>query len=45
MLEFRESKYSDVLKDIAEKGDITDDIVDKLTKALDEFKGMFQPAA
>ena len=45
MLEFMESKYSDVLKDISEKSDITDEISDKLTKALDEFKEMFQPAA
>ena len=45
MLEFMESNYADVLKDIAEKNDITDETAEKLNKALDEFKGMFQPAA
>ena len=45
MLEFMEGNYADVLKDIAEKKDITDETAEKLSKALDEFKGMFQPAA
>ncbi|MBW1785224.1 MAG: F0F1 ATP synthase subunit alpha [Deltaproteobacteria bacterium] len=45
MLEFLEGNYADVLKDIAEKKDITDETAEKLSKALDEFKGMFQPAA
>jgi F-type H+-transporting ATPase subunit alpha len=44
MFEFLDSKYSDVLKDIKDAGDISDDADAKLKQALDEFKGMFQPA-
>jgi len=45
MLEFMDSKYSEILKDIKEAGDISEETDGKLKKALDEFKGMFQPAA
>jgi len=45
MLEFLESKYSDILSEIKEKGAISDELEAKMKKALDEFKGMFQPAA
>lgn len=45
MLEFLESKYSDILVEIKEKGILSDELQEKLKKALDEFKGMFQPAA
>jgi F-type H+-transporting ATPase subunit alpha len=44
MLEFMESKHSDVLKDIKETGDISEETDGKLRKALDEFGEMFQPA-
>lgn len=45
MLEFLESKYSDILSEIKEKGAISDDLEEKIKKALDDFKGIFQPAA
>jgi F-type H+-transporting ATPase subunit alpha len=45
MLEFLESKHPDVLKVIKESEDISDDTENKLKAALDEFKGIFQPAA
>ena len=45
MLEFLESKYSDILSEIKEKGALSDELQEKMKKALDEFKGMFQPAA
>ncbi|MBW1797905.1 MAG: F0F1 ATP synthase subunit alpha, partial [Deltaproteobacteria bacterium] len=45
MLEFLESKYSDILVEIKEKGILSDELQEKMKKALDEFKGMFQPAA
>ena len=45
MLEFVESRYSDILNDIKEKEDITDETDEKLKKALDEFKEIFQPSA
>ena len=45
MLEFMSSKHSDVLADIKEKGDISEETDDKLKKALTEFEGIFQPAA
>ncbi len=44
MLEFLENKHPDVLKDIKEKDDITDETDAKLRQALDEFKDMFQPS-
>ena len=45
MLEFMDSKYSEILKEIKETGDISEETDGKLKKALDEFKGIFQPAA
>ncbi|MBU1903557.1 MAG: F0F1 ATP synthase subunit alpha [Proteobacteria bacterium] len=45
MLEFMDSKYSEILKGIKETGDISEETDGKLRKALDEFKDMFQPAA
>ncbi|MCD6298313.1 MAG: F0F1 ATP synthase subunit alpha [Deltaproteobacteria bacterium] len=45
MLEFLASKYSDILSEIKEKGVLSDELQEKMKKALDEFKGMFQPAA
>ena len=44
MLEFLESKYGDVLTGIKDQGDISDELDEKMRKALDEFKGLFQPA-
>jgi len=45
MLEFMGSKYAELLNEIKEKGDISDELEEKLKKALDEFKGVFQPTA
>jgi len=45
MLEFVESKYSEILNDIKEAGDISEETDGKLRKALDEFQDMFQAAA
>ena len=45
MLEFMSSKYADVLADIKEKGDISEETNDNLKKALEEFAGIFQPEA
>jgi len=45
MLEFMDSKHPEVLRDIKETGDISEDTDGKLRKALDEFADMFQPAA
>ncbi len=45
MLEFMDSKYPEILKDIKETGDISEETDGKLKKVLDEFKGIFQPAA
>ena len=44
MLEFMESKHSEILNEIKEKEDISDETAENIKKALDEFKGMFQPA-
>ncbi|MEJ2025426.1 MAG: F0F1 ATP synthase subunit alpha, partial [Deltaproteobacteria bacterium] len=44
MLEFMGSKYQDLLNDIKETNDISDELAGKLKAALDEFKGIFQPA-
>ena len=44
MLEFMGTKHSDLLQEIKDQGDISDDLVEKMKKALDEFKGVFQPA-
>lgn len=45
MLEFMGSKYADILADIKEKGDISEETDGKLKKALGEFEGIFQPSA
>jgi F-type H+-transporting ATPase subunit alpha len=45
MLEFMKSKYGDVLNEIKDSGDISDDLDGKLKKALDEFKTVFQPSS
>lgn len=44
-LEFMESKHADLLGEIKEKNEISEDLEEKLKKALDEFKSIFQPAA
>jgi len=45
MIEFMESKHADILKEIKEKSQISDDLEVRIKKALDEFKTIFQPAA
>jgi len=45
MLEFMGTKHPEVLKEIKEKGIISDELEGKMKKALDQFKGMFQPAS
>ncbi|MBW1765435.1 MAG: F0F1 ATP synthase subunit alpha [Deltaproteobacteria bacterium] len=45
MLEFMESKRSDLLGEIKEKADISEELEGKLKAALDEFKSIYQPAA
>ncbi len=45
MLEFLESKHPEILNDIKEKDDITDETEEKLNAALTEFKSVFQPSA
>ena len=44
MLEFLDSKHPELLQEIKKTNDISDDLDGKLKKALDEFKGIFQPA-
>jgi len=41
MLEFLTSKYADILIDIKEKKDISEETDGKLKKALEEFEGIF----
>jgi F-type H+-transporting ATPase subunit alpha len=45
MLEFLDGKYPELLKEIRETNDISDELDEKLKKALDEFKGVFQPVS
>ena len=45
MLEHMKSKNYDLLNEIKESGIISNDLADKLKKALDEFQGSFQPSA
>ncbi len=45
MHEFMESKHPDLLNEIKEIGDISDELEEKLKKALDEFKSVFQPSS
>ena len=44
MLEYVESKHAAVLSAIKKDQDISEDTDTKLKAALDEFKGIFQPA-
>ncbi|MBN2032296.1 MAG: F0F1 ATP synthase subunit alpha [Deltaproteobacteria bacterium] len=44
MIEFMESKHGDVLGEIKEKGQISDDLEAKIKAALDDFKNVFQHA-
>jgi len=44
-LEYMESKHPELLKEIKEKNDISEELEDKLKNALDEFKGVFQAAS
>ncbi|MBU2549079.1 MAG: F0F1 ATP synthase subunit alpha [Proteobacteria bacterium] len=44
MFEFVESKYPDILSEIKEKKVISDELDGKITKALNEFGSVFQPA-
>jgi F-type H+-transporting ATPase subunit alpha len=43
LLSHLETNYSDILKDISEKKEISSDTNAKLRKVLDEFKGIFTP--
>jgi F-type H+-transporting ATPase subunit alpha len=45
MLEYMESKHPDLLQEIKDTGDISDELESKLTAALDEFKDLFQPTS
>jgi len=45
MLEFMGTKHPEVLKEIKGKGIISEELEGKMKKALDQFKGMFQPAS
>ena len=45
MLEFMGSKHSDLLDEIKDKADISDELEGKIKAALDEFKSIYQPAA
>ncbi len=45
MLEYMDGKYPDLLREIKDRGDINDELESKLTKALDEFKDIFQPTS
>ncbi len=43
LFSFFESRHPDILKDIREKKTIDDELKGRLTKALDELKGIFSP--
>jgi F-type H+-transporting ATPase subunit alpha len=45
MLEFMGSRHPDLLNEIKEKQEITDEMEGKLKSALDQFSSTFQPAA
>jgi hypothetical protein len=38
-----ETRHGDVMKDIKETGQISDELETRMRKALDEFKSIFQP--
>ena len=42
MLEFMESKHAELLSEIKDKAEISDELEEKLKKALDAFKSVFQ---
>ncbi len=42
-LEYLESQHSDILKEIAEKQTISDELSDKITKAVNDFLKIFKP--
>ncbi len=42
MLEFMENRHPDILKEIKETKDISDEMDKKIREALEEFKGVFQ---
>ncbi|MBW1999677.1 MAG: F0F1 ATP synthase subunit alpha, partial [Deltaproteobacteria bacterium] len=44
MLEYMDSKHPELLQEIKEKNDISEELEEKLKKALDDFKGVFQPS-
>ena len=44
MLEFMNAKHGDLLKEIKEKGTISDELETRIKQALDEFKTAFHPA-
>jgi F-type H+-transporting ATPase subunit alpha len=44
MLEYIRTRHGDVLKSIRDTGKLDDDVEAKLTAALDEFAGVFQPS-
>jgi F-type H+-transporting ATPase subunit alpha len=45
MLEFVATRQPEILKEIKEKAIISDELEGKMKKALDQFKGTFQPAS
>ena len=45
ILEFMERKYADLMGEIKEKNEISDELEEKLKSALDEFKSIFQPTS
>ncbi|MBN1102689.1 MAG: F0F1 ATP synthase subunit alpha [Deltaproteobacteria bacterium] len=45
MLEFMNEKHRDLLDEIRDKNDISPELDGKMRKALDEFKGVFQPSS
>jgi F-type H+-transporting ATPase subunit alpha len=45
MLEFVGTKHPEILKEVKEKAIISDELEGKMKKALDQFKGTFQPAS
>ena len=44
MLEYVEGKYPEIYKELKETNTIGDELDEKMRKALDEFKGVYQPA-
>jgi len=45
MLEFVGTKHPEILKEIKDKAIINEELEERMKKALDRFKGMFQPAS